>query len=264
MRQQRANGSRFDPIRRVARGRICSSEGEARSGGRRDEQGLRKCLAGPWRHRRSSPIPLVVARRPTQDQVRDAIDERLASPRLQLADLAEVFGCSPSTIQRACQGGFGVLLARRRTLGAARNLTGGATVSETAGAVGVSADHLTKLFLKEYGVRPGDLRRAIQGAGQVRRWKKLELPAPGSPWYYEQRWKWKAIERRFARLQADVTAGTDLQRWLDDASRRVARPDYRTRARSHRRHDAYNRYWTGRRKRRFARHRRNHARRRLL
>ena len=173
---------------------------------------------------------------------------------MQLSDLAEAFACSPSTIKRACPAGFGALLADRRARRAAARIIAGATVSDAAAAVGVSSDHLTKLFVKKYGVRPGELRRALQGASKVRAWRARELPAPGSPWYYEQRWQWKAIERRFKRLRADVVPGTDLERWLTDAARQVARPDYRSRPRvsRDRRYDQWNRYSTGRHRRRFA------------
>lgn len=164
---------------------------------------------------------------PTTREIEEAIDARLASRRLTLADLAEAFGCSTRTVQRRCGEAFSAVLQARRALHAMHVITTGGTVTQAAAATGVSPDHLTKLFFKEFQVRPGELRRAVAEASTIRQWRKRELPSPGTPWYREQRRRWARIERRYSYLKLTVAPDTALAHWLTTTYPQVRRPDHR-------------------------------------
>ena len=100
------------------------------------------------------------------DLVCKVIDSRLADRSLDKAAVSRAAHLSPSTLYRllAPFGGVGPFIIRRR-LEVVRQLLATAgqrdTLAELAERVGfASASHLSRAFLAQFGMRPGEFRRA--------------------------------------------------------------------------------------------------------
>jgi hypothetical protein len=101
------------------------------------------------------------------------------------------------------------------------------SVAATAGAVGVSPDHLRVLLKPVTTISPGALRRAVTLHDRLVRWRRQIPPAFGSPWYREQRAAWARTERELQRLLRPIPSNSPLRKWADAALELAQRPDYR-------------------------------------